>query len=116
MRSLCLFVVTIVAFTLADPPPPAVMCIYTKDTTDIYLTSQVDPTVGVAFDEYVMKLGLCDGVDLSSGVPVVINPYVRYYCISRIDSITFSPMPALPANAPASAAAPRLATQRISHR
>jgi hypothetical protein len=96
MRSIVLLGLIIVAILSAEPPPPPtpqIMNIYMKDNTEneSFLCANIDPAVGVTFDKTQMK------VEIRILIPdtdVETARYGRFFCISQIDSITFSPVQA----------------------
>jgi hypothetical protein len=101
MRSIVLLGLIIIAISSAEPPPPPppqIMNIYMKDNTEneSFLCANIDPDVGVTFDKTQMKVEIRI-VDPNTNA--VTARYGRFFCISQIDSITFSVVPA-PEQAP----------------
>jgi hypothetical protein len=89
MRSIGLLLLILVAFTSAEPPPPQVMNVYMKDNTanESFWCSEIDPAVGVTFDRTQMRIEIRI---IDPNTLAETNRYARFFCLSQIDSITFS--------------------------
>jgi hypothetical protein len=103
MRSICLIILILTAFSWADPvpPPPRLMHIYMKDgTVDTASCSRIDPDVGITFFQggMRMKVGLKDPLNPDAAPPQFDRSNLWFYT-NQIDSITFDIMaPAAPAS------------------